>query len=306
VRYHDPWPPGQGAAFAQKPFIQFMTEYENRMTVDDEGNVNVQILRAANTGGRQIGAGVAQSLSTNGRAGKQTNGKYGHGNGAAARKFATAASAVGARRAGTFEADEIPLDPGAGGICIDTAALAIGDIIVSTTAEWISDLIRRETDSPVSHAMLYIGDGLVVDSIRTGVDVRTLEHVLSDATLAVAFRVPNLDQQQALVAKDFAGQQLSHGYNFIGIVEQLLFQRSGRRVRVNLGSGTNDRFFCSELIFAAFQAAGCPLTANPTLVGKPRRPGATSIESRPRIRRTPEGAADIRRTGIRCCDFKSA
>lgn len=260
VRYHDPWPPGKGAAFAQRSYEQFMTEYENRMTVDQSGNVNVQILRAADTGGRTIGAGFAQGLTNNFRNGRA---------GAASRRFASAASAVGTRRAGTFEADEIPLDPGAGGMCIDSRSLAIGDIIVSTTDAFISGAIRWASGSPVSHAMLYIGDGLVVDSTGPGVEVRTLEQALSDATLAVAFRVPNLDRQQALLVKDYAGQQLGHGYNHMGVLEQALFQLTGQRVRVNLGSGSNDRFFCSELIFAAFQEAGAPLTTNPPSWGSP-------------------------------------
>ena len=44
VHYHDPWPVGTGAANQSKPYSQFMAEYENRMTVDDAGNVNVQIM----------------------------------------------------------------------------------------------------------------------------------------------------------------------------------------------------------------------------------------------------------------------
>jgi hypothetical protein len=46
IRYHDPRPVGSGAADQTKPFVQFMTEYENRMTVDDSGNVNVQMMHA--------------------------------------------------------------------------------------------------------------------------------------------------------------------------------------------------------------------------------------------------------------------
>jgi N-acetyl-anhydromuramyl-L-alanine amidase AmpD len=44
VHYHDPWPVGTGAANQSKPYSQFMAEYETRMTVDDAGNVNVQIM----------------------------------------------------------------------------------------------------------------------------------------------------------------------------------------------------------------------------------------------------------------------
>jgi hypothetical protein len=46
VHYHDPWPPGTGAANQTKTYSRFMLEYDNRMTVDPSGNVNVQILHA--------------------------------------------------------------------------------------------------------------------------------------------------------------------------------------------------------------------------------------------------------------------
>ena len=61
IHYHDPWPAGTGAAGLAKTYRQFMTEYDNRMTVDD-GVVNVQITHAGGTGGRTPGAPVAQAL----------------------------------------------------------------------------------------------------------------------------------------------------------------------------------------------------------------------------------------------------
>jgi hypothetical protein len=48
VRINDPWPPDQGKQTVQL-FTQLMQEYENRITTDSSGNVNVQIMHA---GGR--------------------------------------------------------------------------------------------------------------------------------------------------------------------------------------------------------------------------------------------------------------
>ena len=100
-----------------------------------------------------------------------------------------------------------------------------------------------------------------------------IETALADSTLAVAFRYPGLTSDQALKIRDFAGQQLGKPYNYWGIVRQGLFRLdllcgtpglSPEQVRsVDLGTGTNDKFFCSQLVIAAYAAAGVPLTSTP-------------------------------------------
>jgi len=51
----------------------------------------------------------------------------------------------------------------------------------------------------VSHAMLYIGNGQVIEAVQGGVVVRSLQSALSDASLAVAYRSTDMDVGQALV-----------------------------------------------------------------------------------------------------------
>ena len=180
----------------------------------------------------------------------------------------------------------IPLDPGTGGQSIDERALNIGDIIVSTTDQTVSQAIRRATRSPVSHSILYIGDGQVVEAIGSGVTQRSLRDALNDAQVAVAFRYPGLTPNRALMIRDFAGQQISKPYNFWGIVQQGGFQldrlvfcsgKTGPEYdqcvnwvgRVNLGKGSDDSFFCSQLVLAAYQHAGVPLTRTPPTWSSP-------------------------------------
>ncbi|MFP3615818.1 N-acetylmuramoyl-L-alanine amidase, partial [Paraburkholderia sp. SIMBA_050] len=87
--------------------------------------------------------------------------------------------------------DDIPLDPGVGGLSIGTDALEIGDIILSTTGNSGSGVIRAGSGAEVSHAMLYVGQGgQVIEAIPGGVQLRPLADALADARLAVAFRVP--------------------------------------------------------------------------------------------------------------------
>jgi N-acetylmuramoyl-L-alanine amidase/uncharacterized protein YycO len=174
---------------------------------------------------------------------------------------------------------DTPLDPGAGGVCIDQSALQMGDIIVSTTDHLSSRGIRFGTGSEVSHAKLYIGAGQVVEAVGQGVVLRSLDQSLADDTVAVAFRYPGITQQQQLMVRDYAGQQLDRSYNYVGIVRQALFQVEASNCdalpddlkqvcrrwvgRIVLAPGNNGTFFCSELVLGAFANAGIALTANP-------------------------------------------
>ena len=64
---------------------------------------------------------------------------------------------------------EIPLDPGVGGMSIGVDALQPADIIVSTARHAVSYAIRAGTLSAISHAMLYVGNGKVIEAVGSGV-----------------------------------------------------------------------------------------------------------------------------------------
>lgn len=181
---------------------------------------------------------------------------------------------------GTAEAPSttLPLDPGNGGRSISDSALQTGDIIVSTTNEFVSKAIRRVTGQPISHSIIYIGDGQIVEAVSDGVILRSIGEALADAIVAVAFRKPSITPTQAMEVRDYAGQQLNKVYDRLGIFRQVLFQlarlafcsgKTGNEYsqcvnwvgRVNLGSESNDQFFCSELVIAAFEQAGVSLVA---------------------------------------------
>lgn len=185
------------------------------------------------------------------------------------------------------KSDPIPIDPSNGeGRSINTSDLLVGDIIVSTTSAKISKAIRAVTSSDVSHSLLYVGGDLVVEAIAEGVVHRSANEALRDASVAAAFRHVEMDSSIALKVKDFAGQQFDKPYNKVGIVKQLLFKvdyytfcrkKEGEELencknwvgRVNLGKGNDSSFFCSELVIAAFQAAGIDLTNTPPVWTSP-------------------------------------
>ncbi len=172
----------------------------------------------------------------------------------------------------------IPLDPGIGGRSIGVDALRNADIIVSTTAAKVSWVIRTGTMSDVSHSAFYIGGSQVVEAIGEGVALRTIEVSLGDDTLAVVYRVPDITEMQALKARDFVGMNLGKPYSVpLAAGAGLSYGiRNSKLVRgyvcVNTGicfdsqiptPRKNDRFFCSQLVIAAFQDAGIPLVSLP-------------------------------------------
>ncbi|WP_257140529.1 N-acetylmuramoyl-L-alanine amidase [Burkholderia sp. RF2-non_BP3] len=177
--------------------------------------------------------------------------------------------------------DDIPLDPGVGGLSIGTDALEIGDIILSTTGNPGSGVIRAGSGAEVSHAMLYVGQGgQVIEAIPGGVQLRPLADALADARLAVAFRVPGLTDTQQRQVADAAARYLDRGFNYVGLVRcgsylidrracDLLSGDAAERCRrfvgrIELGDGADtDNFFCSQLVAQSFQDAGRPIVTVP-------------------------------------------
>jgi hypothetical protein len=56
---------------------------------------------------------------------------------------------------------------------IDYSKLEPGDIILTTSLAWESKVIRKATDSDISHAMLCVAPTSVMDSTGDGVQART-------------------------------------------------------------------------------------------------------------------------------------
>lgn len=174
---------------------------------------------------------------------------------------------------------EIPLDPGAGGRSIAESALQPGDILVSTTRDRVSGLIRGVTDSQVSHAAIVLKNGQVAESLGSGVGVKSITEALSDDVLAVALRpIPNLTSTQVDQLDAWVRTQTGVPYNFVGVGGQGLFRLTAgacdhlgvargaceaARQRVVLSTAGDNSWFCSELVFAAFQRIGHVLGSQP-------------------------------------------
>lgn len=180
---------------------------------------------------------------------------------------------------------DIPLDPGAGGRSIAESALQPGDVLVSTTRDRVSGLIRGVTDSQVSHAAIVLKNGQVAESLGSGVGVKPISEALSDDVLAVALRpVPPLTSTQVDQLDAWVRTQIGVPYNYIGVGGQGLFRLTTgacdhlgfardacerARHRVVMSTAGDNSWFCSELVIQAFQRVGHPLGNQPAMSQAP-------------------------------------
>ena len=180
--------------------------------------------------------------------------------------------------ASTFSND-IPLSPRTGGRLIDIDSLEVGDIILSTTnGPNISGIIRKLTKSAVSHASIYIGNGKIIEALESGVLERFLDSAMMDDTVTVVFRHQYITPEKAGVIRDYLVKKRKEGAKFDkqALIKNLPVQMitsmctmvaPGLRDkcrnfagRIFLGTETNNEFYCSELVFAAYEKAGLKLS----------------------------------------------
>ncbi len=168
--------------------------------------------------------------------------------------------------------------PGNGGELISGAALEPGDILLTSVATLNSFGIRLGTFSPVSHAVLYLGDGQIAEAVGTGVRARSLDEVITEEQMVVAFRVPGLDAVHVERMRAWAFSQVGVRYNTVGVVLNAPFVLNRRACElplipsavsrfcvtgmamVQLGGSRDDRFFCSQFVLEAYRQADAPIT----------------------------------------------
>jgi uncharacterized protein YycO len=110
----------------------------------------------------------------------------------------------------------------------------------------ISTLIRWQTRSPYSHAAILLADGSIVESWQ-GKGVRGTE--LHDWKNVDVFYVPSATNAQWFNVVLFMLNRIGKGYDYWGVLRFI--------TRTNMPP--NDKWFCSEIVFEAFQEAGINL-----------------------------------------------
>lgn len=113
---------------------------------------------------------------------------------------------------------------------------------------FVSAAIRWQTRSPYSHAALLRPDGRIVESWQgAGVRIKTV----ADWADIDAFDVVGMTDLQWGLALDFCEELVGRGYDYKAVLRFV-----SRRPAAD-----NERWFCSELVFAALQSAGVDLLA---------------------------------------------
>ena len=168
--------------------------------------------------------------------------------------------------------------PGNGGELIPIDALQAGDVLLTSIATVNSFGIRLGSFSPVSHAVLYLGEGQIAEAVGTGVRVRGIDEVVAEEQMVVAFRIPGVDAPHIERLRAWSLSQVGARYNTVGVLLQAPFVLNRRlcelpmipgpvshfcvsgMARVQLGASRNDQFFCSQFVLEAYRQAGLPIT----------------------------------------------
>ncbi len=126
--------------------------------------------------------------------------------------------------------------------------LQIGDIVFSRDNSLVSKIIRLRTLSQWSHVGIlsgyHRGVHLVISARWKGVVEDILEYDWPKTRQVL--RVRGITEAEVRTIVGFCKMQLGKRYDFCGLLDFLTFQKHQ----------SDDRWFCSELVYAALRYAG--------------------------------------------------
>ncbi len=145
--------------------------------------------------------------------------------------------------------------------------LQIADVILSTTAAAVSKVIKAGTLAHYSHAMLYAGQGKVVEAVGAGILNRSIKLATADALYAHAFRMKNLTSGDALKIVQFALDKVGGSYAYGGVLggsglvtvataplQPGLHVLRWSANKIKTVAGYHRTYFCSELVEDAYES----------------------------------------------------
>jgi hypothetical protein len=152
--------------------------------------------------------------------------------------------------------------------------LLAGDVLFCGQAkrDKVTELIQNTTDGVYVHCGIYIGDGTVVDAVRSGVREIALEDFVSDYSYVSVTRCPGSNQQRSELIVEFARTCARSGlrYNHIGaalaplreyfnIRKQYSLNRKKHRRTYggrNQADPSQKKYFCSEFVVQCYIECG--------------------------------------------------
>jgi hypothetical protein len=116
----------------------------------------------------------------------------------------------------------------------------LGHVLLFTGGDPIAALVKWQSRSEYSHAALLLPGGARVIESYPFYGVRSRELTAKDWEKVHAYAVPGMTGEQWCVAVAFAEAQLGNGYDWRNVL----------RFVSRLPATENNRWFCSELVFA--------------------------------------------------------
>lgn len=134
---------------------------------------------------------------------------------------------------------------------LNESALQIGDIILTTTTDWLSKRIRKVTKSDISHALVYIESHSVIDATGEGVHSRNTQRLFweDECAVHVLRLAEGLDETQSRKIVNYVRGRIGTRYSII---------EAGRSA-VGGAKSSSRRQFCSRLVAQAYASAGLDL-----------------------------------------------
>ncbi|HHQ4925324.1 TPA: YiiX/YebB-like N1pC/P60 family cysteine hydrolase [Aeromonas veronii] len=139
---------------------------------------------------------------------------------------------------------------------INKDILEIGDIILTTTTKLDSKAVRLFTNSDISHALIYVAHGSVIDSTSKGVHARNVDKLIYDdeCNIYVMRSLTPLTHEQKTNMGFYLRSIIGTGYTkvgLIGTVSPIKFKNS-------------DYQFCSRLAARAYEGIGILISDDPS------------------------------------------
>lgn len=134
---------------------------------------------------------------------------------------------------------------------LDPTLLDVGDVILSTTSNWMSNGIRLFTNSDFSHAALHVGGGFLIEAVGAGVRrIHARAFVYPDESYVSVLRANHLSDD---LRERVSASARAHLYRPYSIARALATKV--KFVRANEDPGR----FCSQLVAEAYESVECRL-----------------------------------------------
>lgn len=128
-----------------------------------------------------------------------------------------------------------------------------GDVVLTTTPERVSQVIRKVTGADISHAMICVGKPSVSDSTGDGVHARNLERLILE---------PGCGGHVLRPVKQLTTDQLHSVVSFARAAVDTRYSMTGAAKSVLAGFVAGRRQFCSRLVAQAYRNAGVNIVSD--------------------------------------------